>query len=354
VPALDGLRGIAVMLVVLLHSLLLVPQSRAYGRIVQGGWLGVDIFFVLSGFLITALLLGEHDRSGRVRFGAFYMRRGLRLLPALWGLLAVHVVYTLVVGGPGSERQTVTWALLYVANWQSVWHFFSLNRELGHLWSLAIEEQFYLVWPWLLVALIALRRPRVAGAIIAAGIAFICVHRIGVYNHSTSWVVVLERTDTRADSLLVGCLLAWAWTHGLVRRGGPTLTWLAVVALCICIAFAMTTQSFWYYGGSTMFAALVAIVILASVEGQWSGARLLSIGPLVQVGRVSYGLYLWHLPIIWAVARHARSWPAIARLAVAAILIISATMISWRLIERPAQRMRRRFASVSVAASRSL
>lgn len=334
------------MLVVLLHASLLMPRYRGYARAVAGGWLGVDVFFVLSGFLITALLLDEHHRAGRVKFGAFYVRRGLRLLPALWTLLAVQVVYNLVAGGGGSERKTVTWALLYIANWQAAWHLFTVNAQLGHLWSLAIEEQFYLVWPWLLVALVTMRRPRLAATIMAAGIAFIVVYRLAVYHRPTNAVVVLVRTDTRADSLLIGCLLAWAWTYGLIRRSVSTAAWVAVLALGVCIWRARPSQSFWYSGGFTMFAALVAIVILATVEGEWSGTRLLSVRPLVQMGRVSYGLYLWHLPIFWAVARHASSWAPLTRVAVAVALTAAATVISWKLIERPAQRLRRRFESV--------
>jgi peptidoglycan/LPS O-acetylase OafA/YrhL len=344
VPALDGLRGIAVMLVVLLHASLLMPRYRGYTHAVKGGWLGVDIFFVLSGFLITALLLGEYHRARRVRFGAFYVRRALRLLPALWVLLAVQVVYNLAVPGRGSERKTVTWALLYIANWQATWDLFSVNSQLGHLWSLAIEEQFYLVWPWLLVGLVALKRPRVAAAIIATGIAITVVHRIDLANHSAFWRL-LARTDTRADSLLIGCLLAWAWTYGLIRRRMAIAAWIAVLALVACVWRGEPTQAFWYYGGFTLFAALVAVVILASVEGEWSGTRLLSLRPLVEIGRVSYGLYLWHLPIFWAVARQ-NGWAPLTRAAVGVALTAAATVISWKLVERPAQRLRRRFESV--------
>jgi peptidoglycan/LPS O-acetylase OafA/YrhL len=350
VPALDGLRGIAVLLVIVSHTPYLIrfPGSTPG---VRGGWLGVDIFFVLSGFLITALLLGEYHRAGRVGFGAFYARRGLRLLPALWFLLAAQVVYYLIAGGPGSEWKTVTWAVLYVANWHAAWDPLSFNPQIGHLWSLAIEEQFYLVWPWVLVALVSLKRPRLGAAIIAATIGAVVLYRRDFYEHSPSWPTLLGRTDTRADSLLVGCLLAWAWTYGFIRRRMRTTAWIALFAVGVCVEFGRVNQSFWYNGGFTMLAVLVAIVVLGIVEGEWSGARLLSTRPLVLIGRVSYGLYLWHHPVFWAIARHAPTWPPIVRLILGVLLTAGATAVSWKVVEQPAQRLRRRFGRAPITES---
>ena len=169
-----------------------------------------------------------------------------------------------------------------------------------------------------------------------------------MFDHSISWLIPYERTDTRADSLLVGVLLAWSWSYGLIRRRVSITAWFAFAALGVLVIFGRTDQSFWYYGGFTLFAALVAIVILGAVEGQWTGVRMLSVRPLVLVGRVSYGLYLWHLPVFWAISRHTPSWPPIVRMIVALLLTVAATAVSWKLVERPAQRLRRRFGNVPI------
>ncbi len=185
-----------------------------------GGFLGVDVFFVLSGFLITALLLREQADHGGVCFGSFYARRALRLLPALFVLLMAHAIYARIAHLPSAaEISTIRAAIFYYVNWYGVWHVFGVAQGLGHLWSLAIEEQFYLVWPTVLVLFLGLRRKTTrVTVILVAAIVTIGVHPALMWEHGTSWLFIFLRTDTRADSLLVGALLACLW----VRRRTPT------------------------------------------------------------------------------------------------------------------------------------
>ena len=161
-PGLDGVRGVAVLAVVLSHVNRILPVSWSGAevrRVTDGGWLGVDVFFVLSGFLITALLLDEQGLRGRISFGAFYMRRALRLLPALYFMLVCYAIYTYWAGLPVTAMwQSTLGAVFYVTNWLAILKPEAIAPGTGHLWSLAVEEQFYLVWPLLLTLAFGLNR----------------------------------------------------------------------------------------------------------------------------------------------------------------------------------------------------
>ncbi len=358
VPPLDGLRGIAVLLVMLSHTIVLVPGRLAGGRYhdyVSGGLLGVDLFFVLSGFLITAILLGERATHGGVALGSFYARRALRLLPALYLFLLVSWLYATFVGfptnpdllpiQPGSVGSSIRWALIYASNWQVVYHLFSVSEGFGHLWSLAVEEQFYLVWPVLLIVLLRVCRDvRAVVAFLVVAIGLVALRRYVLWSEGMNPLFLYVRTDTRADSLLVGALLAVLW----VRRRTPTrglvpAAWIATAVLCLFVATAQLESAYLYVGGFTVFALATAALILATVETDWVGNRFLSVQPLRMVGRVSYGLYLWHLPIFFAVAREGQSWSPLVRVAVAFCLTAALTALSWELVERPALQLKRRF-----------
>jgi peptidoglycan/LPS O-acetylase OafA/YrhL len=350
VPALDGLRGIAVLLVVLSHTRLLVlaaPTGLGFvDDFFRGGFLGVDVFFVLSGFLITALLLREQADRGHVRIGSFYTGRALRLLPALFVLLAAHVIYAALANPFPFEHELVSVraGIFYYYNWQVVWDLFKTVPDLGHLWSLAIEEQFYLLWPAVLILFLGIRRKTswVVVALVAAIVA-IAVHRALMWERGASWIFIFVRTDTRADSLLVGVLLAWLW----VRRRTPTkglvaAAWVASGVLFLCVEFSRFDAGFVYLGGFTIVALAVGVVILATLESSWPGTRLLSIPPLRAVGRVSYGLYLWHLPVFYAVDHYGSHWPAIVRVIVGYGASAAFTTLSWFVVETPALRLKRR------------
>jgi peptidoglycan/LPS O-acetylase OafA/YrhL len=337
-PAFDGVRGIAVLLVVALHLRLVAPGA-AGSLAPDGGFLGVDVFFVLSGFLITALLLRE-VATGRVRVGAFYRRRALRLMPAVVALAAVHVGYAAVVGLPGAlERSSILSVLFYWANWKLVyadgWPL--IAEGLAHTWSLAVEEQFYLVWPLCMLA-VARRRSQ-GGAffvLIAFAAAAVAVWRAVLVRADPPGIVYF-RTDTRADALLVGALGAYAWTRGWIPRPRvlAAAAWCSLLFLVAMVVRADPDDRFLFDGGFTLVAVASTVVLLALLETGWTVRRVLELRPLRVVGRVSYGVYLWHYFVFTALATRAEGWSDGVRLAAGLAITAAAVSASWFLVERP-------------------
>jgi peptidoglycan/LPS O-acetylase OafA/YrhL len=345
-PALDGLRGLAVAGVLLFH-----------GGHLSGGFLGVDAFFVLSGFLITSLLLVETRDRGGIALRAFWARRARRLLPALAGVLAAVALYALVLAKP-DELATIRGDALatigYFANWRAIftsrdyWALFRSPSPLEHTWSLAIEEQFYLVWP-LLVAILVRGRPGRDAA------RRVLVTSIALALASLAWMLVIFDpakpsrvyfgTDTRIASILVGAALA-AW----LSLRGPARTRLACAGLqaggLTCLGFVVLgwarlsgSSDILYRGGLFVTAAATAVVIAAAVHPQSGGVgRLLSFRPLCTLGLVSYGAYLWHWPIYIVLDEsrvHLGGWPLLA-VRIGATLAVAAA--SYRVVERPIRR----------------
>ena len=349
--ALDGMRGIAIALVVVSHVGGDLPGWTGSGKWLtdhaRGGWIGVDIFFVLSGFLITALLLAEHEKHDRIRYGAFFGRRLVRLLPALYALLAVHLLYALVVGIPfGDELRTVGSAIFYVANWFVATDVLKVRYELGHLWSLAVEEQFYLVWPAVVgLILVKLRRvswlvPAMLGLVIVA----IQVHRLRMFE-THGWLAPFVRTDTRIDALIVGALAAWLLHHGqLPRRLISAIAWPSVLVLTWCFITARADHRIWFGPGMTLIAISSAGVILGVVGvPSWSVTRAFENRWLRELGRISYAVYLWHVPVLFAVQRHAPDLNVGIRLLLALAITGALAIGSWQFIEQPTRLWRRRF-----------
>jgi len=355
VPALDGLRGVAVLLVVLCHTPLLVhpgldkvttaPGFGWLNTVARGGFLGVDIFFVLSGFLITSLLLGHVARTGTIGFRRFYRRRAFRLLPALIALLAVHFVYSCFATYPAfgafpvrhaipmrQELNTIGAALAYISNYVVAMHPNSIAAaDLGHLWSLSVEEQFYLVWP-VVLALVIRWRTDMVPRVIYAGIFLVVGNRLLLSTNPRLDLYV--RTDTRADALLIGALLAWAWTHGEIPKLPSAAPWCATAVIIVFVATSTNASAILFNGGFTLFAGAVAILVLAIVDTGWGTA--LRTRPLRAAGRLSYGLYLWHVPIFVAIARANLPRDPTARVACGYALTALATTLSWILVEKPA------------------
>ena len=354
VPGLDGVRGLAVLLVVVGHTQIgfLPPhQAQAILDAVGSGFFGVDIFFVLSGFLITALLLNERSKRGRVWFGGFYVRRALRLLPALYLMLAAYSAYTAITGAPlAVVGEMDVAAIFYVNNWYGVLHPLNSAPGLGHLWSLSVEEQFYLVWPALLMLLIRPRRGRLLVPAIGVLIATVMVHRAPQWsaNGVLSWIEMVKafvRTDYRADSLLIGALAAVLWTRGMIpRRGIGAYAYVSIAVMAVIMARYTTQSVFLYNGGFTLFAVATAVVIVATVERAWLVNRFFEARPMRLLGRVSYGIYLWHLPVYFAVVRYTTGWTPLARFALALGITAGCVAASWNFVERPAHRLRHRFA----------
>jgi len=281
---------------------------------VVGGFLGVDLFFVLSGFLITSLLVQEWAARSTIDLKAFWIRRARRLLPALGVVMLGIVAYAAVFAAPGEVdtiRNDGLAALAYVANWrfifsgQSYFAQFTQPSPFKHMWSLAIEEQFYLVWPLIVFGVLAIWRSIralvVTCVVMILGSALLMAI---LYHPGQDPSRVYYGTDTRAQSLLMGALVGvLLLVHGPIRsRAGllalRTAAWVGAV-YTVWLWWRMSERTDMLYRGGFLTASLAVIAIIASVtqpERGWLGA-FLSLAPLRFVGRISYGLYLWHWPV---------------------------------------------------------
>jgi peptidoglycan/LPS O-acetylase OafA/YrhL len=338
-PYLDGLRAVAILGVLVYHL------DRAW---LPGGYLGVDLFFVLSGYLITMLLLGEHARTGRIDLPAFWSRRIRRLLPALLVMLVVLAVL-INVGGDllarGQARGDLLATLFYFANWQfiaegqSYFNQFVASSPDRHTWSLAIEEQFYLAWP--LVAALVLGRFKARGLTVVAGTVAVA---------SALWLAVLFDpadpsrayfgTDSRIFEILIGASLSIALAGRFRARlvsAGRLVAPIALLALVAAYVGLADDNAFYYRGGAVLV-CFAAATLIAGLEGGSPVARILSVRPLVLMGLVSYGMYLWHFPIItyvneWLGSTSLPQWAALAT-----VLTVAATAVSYVVVETPIRR----------------
>ena len=341
VAALDGVRGLAVGAVLAFHA----------GHL-GGGFLGVDLFFTLSGFLITRLILDELVRD-KFSLKAFWARRARRLLPAAWLLVGA-----VLLAGPvlvrttelGTLRGDAIATLGYGANWwrvatsSSYFAIFTTPSPLQHTWSLAIEEQLYVVWPLLLLLVWRVSRGRIgAVAVLAGSLAFASVAAGALlYSSTDDGNRAYYGTDTRAASVLIGALAAMAvWRFGSVLAQRRSLEPAAVAALVgIVAAWVLGDNGPWLYRGGFASLAVAATFVLSVVTTQPEGAlsRALSWRPLVAVGVISYGVYLYHWPIfVWLSPERTGlgEWPLLALRLVATF---SAATLSYFLVERPYRR----------------
>lgn len=348
--------------IVVHHSTLLLGDLGDATRWFAGAFLGVDVFFVLSGFLITALLLQEHDRSGRVHLLRFYGRRALRLLPALYVLLIVHVLYVYLTGLPREpEVEQVLGAAFYYKNWLGVFQldprlFFGPVHgapALVHLWSLSVEEQFYLIWPFVVIAALSVaHRTSTALLTLVGFLLAIWAYRWYVFERGDVVIAIYPRTDMRADALIAGALLAVLWLRvGLPARHLKAVGGAAVLVVGLYLAFARLDSPFLWTGGLTVFAFAVAIALHAVLSSGWAANRLLCWRPLVAVGVVSYGVYLWHLPAFDVVARYGGDWPVAVRVAMGVALTAALVTASWYAVERPFLRMKARLEPAGVVST---
>ncbi len=342
--ALDGLRGVAILAVLGHHvGALLLPASWGPG-VLPAGFLGVDLFFVLSGFLITTLLIERTVEPGRIR--RFYARRALRLFPAVGALLAVCAVVALVAGvGPTQVVNTIIVVATYTTNWATL-QGVTILPQLTHLWSLAVEEQFYLLWPallWGLLAFGASRRTLLAVALLLALVS--ASWRALLWERGDLGVQLYFRSDTRADGLLLGAGLALvplARLQALPR--GPVLA-AATIGAAVLVAAAQgleLTSPALYLGGFTVVALAGGTLIVAALDARSPAARLLAAPWLVSVGLASYTLYLWHFPVFMVTRDQfvESAWPL--RVVVGILATALVTVLSRRLVERPALALKAR------------
>ncbi len=345
VGALDGLRGAAVAGVVLYH-----------GDHLTGGYLGVDLFFVLSGYLITSLLLAEWRSRGRISLSQFWARRARRLLPALALVLAGIAVYAVVFADPTELARIRGDALAtigYVANWRSItahqsyFDLFSAPSPLQHTWSLAIEEQFYVLWPLLFVGIATWWKRHAPHAILVTALTLGAASTLltqALYD-PTNPNRVYFGTDTRAFALFAGIAIAAAvaiWGHPTHRHSRALLELAALISLALLTLMWTTLdgQAPRLYRGGLTLAGIAAALLIASAANPHRGpiAWALSFPPLRWLGLISYGLYLWHWPIdvvLTPTRTGITGWPLFTLRTTLALLIATA---SYHLIEMPIRR----------------
>jgi peptidoglycan/LPS O-acetylase OafA/YrhL len=362
-PALDGVRGISILVVLFEHGYLFL-----YGR---GGFLGVDIFFVLSGLLITSLLAQEWQETQSISFKKFYSRRALRLLPALFALVIFTSIQTILFppsSGLFPVFKHLLAVLFYVANWVEG------NKVIGHTWSLSIEEQFYIVWPLLFLLLLKLKLgPRRILLILLAGIVLVIIHRAALFYQRYGVIAtpydlrfhfdfrLYTGTDTRCDSLLVGCmagvLLAWQMLPGsaLFLKTLRVIVVISCVIMGLAILFVPVYWSYLYYGGFTLIAfAIASILLFLMLSPGALISRVLQSRVLTWFGRLSYSLYLWHVTVYSLYANNFGPLPIKSytlRIFIPLAIKFAGSVVvacaSYYLLELRFLRMKKRFSSVS-------
>jgi peptidoglycan/LPS O-acetylase OafA/YrhL len=357
VLALDGLRAFALLIIMGYHF--------GVGWL-QGGFFSLDIFYVLSGYLITGLLLGEWARAARIRLGAFWLRRARRLLPAL---LVVLIVVTLVVrfaypaGLYPNLRLADLSALFYFSNWWQIadsGNYFVATgpvSPLTHTWSLAVEEQFYLVWPLVVLAVLHVGKKFDRGVELLLGVSLLGViasatEMFWLYGPRANITRLYFGTDTHAQSILVGAVLACVLTLVQRRRGEDgmaplarstparvawTVVGLAGFAGTLALTYSLSGTAAFAYRGGFLLSALSAAAIIVGAVCVAGGpiARLLSVRPLVWMGTVSYGAYLWHYPVFIELDSSRTGTGGASLLAIRMVATFALATASYYLVERP-------------------
>lgn len=341
-PALDGLRGLALLGVLLFHADGALP----------GGYLGVDLFFVLSGYLITSLLLAEARDTGRIDLYAFWGRRCRRLFPALLSLMPAVAMYGKFFARPEdlqALRNEALASLGYVANWRAImgeksyWQLFSAPSPLEHTWSLSIEEQFYVAWP-LLAAWLLPRRGARGLLVVALGLS--------VVSAVAMWLLFVPGdnsraylgTDTRMGAILIGAALAVLWRPGrhvspLAVKSLDVAGIAAAAALGVAWCTLHGTNPLLYRGGFWLTELCVLTLIACAVVGPRSlVARALSLRPLTWLGSISYGVYLWHWPVNVFLSAERTHLQGVGLQALRFAVTFAIALISYRFLEQPIRR----------------
>jgi len=369
-PGLDGLRAIAVVGVMIYHA------NHTW---LPGGFLGVEVFFVISGYLITMLLMGEHERTGTVQLGQFWKRRFRRLLPALYFMLALVALYITAFYAVVREqtRGDFVAALAYVSNWYQIFvgQGYAASEAfvpLRHLWSLAVEEQFYLIWPIVMVVILRRTRgglPKVGARLMAISLGITVVMGFvfaggfvplacTTENSNGYWHIfgrcisvndtLYLSTVTRAGGLLLGAGFAMLWRPAAIMRGplrhkGRTLDLVAAVGLAALLLLMYFMYLFdegyynpWLFRGGFFVTGVVTLLIVAAATHRNAATGKLLGNPLfLWIGTRSYGLYLFHWPIYEIIRKQAQIPLTVPKFVLAMLITVPITEVSYRLLETP-------------------
>jgi len=344
-PSLDGLRALSIALVIIGHAYQGATDrspSTPIWLIVANGGLGVEIFFVISGFLITWLLLKERERNGIISLRDFYVRRAVRIIPALWAYLAIVLLLVLWGVLSGVSRNAFLSAFTFTTDY-SPW---ADSNTLAHTWSLSVEEQFYLLWPVTLVVVMKRFGRSTAAKIALALVLLAPVLRVLTHLSGNTFLEhhIYYMLHTRMDALMFGCLLALVYgTERFEQFYCAHKRWMLPSALFALLVSPLATA---HFGGAYIFTVglslegvSIALTILWAVRNPLSlVGRLLNARPIVHIGGVSYGLYLWQELML-------KSGLALSRYPLVAILCaLAAAELSYLLVEQPCQRLRLRLA----------
>jgi len=347
-PALTGIRAIGVSLVLIFHSNF---------ETLPGSWVALGVFFVLSGFLITATLATEHQKNGNISLSKFYARRAVRLLPPLVMTVALLGLYALII--PVWNAPKRIWgdsaaALFYFADYRSAFGHEPFGGFMAQCWSLAVEEQFYLIWAGLLLVALKFGNRRLAYAMAITGIVVCFANRVRIVLEAAHWNSyvagrVYYAFDTRADALFLGCLL------GLIATGGHLDGWkpwakrlLTVSAIAstgvmvwiiLSVSLAPRSLPLLWLPVSEVASALIIVYFIIQPTGL--GTRVVGVSALVFVGNMSYTIYIIHWPIFVAISPYTVRWSYPVMDLTRAALIIPIALASWFLVERPLMRYRR-------------
>jgi peptidoglycan/LPS O-acetylase OafA/YrhL len=318
-PELDGVRALAVLFILLYHLTFLAPWLRHIGR---GGFLSVDLFFVLSGMLITDILVADTERYGRVNLLNFYDRRARRLIPALFAFIALTVAWYAVAHDTGrAQAHGLVRVLTYTLYGKPDVPAFPFG--LSQVWTLVVEWEFYIAWSIALFAMLLLRVPKqIIGCLALAGVAACSLGRIWLLHHDGDVVLNYHLGLLRFQDMLTGCAVALL----PMSRRIPNLVRTAGVVFLVVATVRANYLSAWVYQWGLLLTALSTGVMVAPRYKDWWFDRVLASRPIVWVGVISYSLYLWSVFAVSEVGGHTRSWPLLLR--VAAVLVVAFTLAS--------------------------
>ena len=358
-PALTGVRALLMVPVVAYH---------ASATALQGAWMPLEFFFVLSGFLITTMLASEHQRTGRIGLGKFYSRRAVRLVPPLVMTIVLLAIYASLVYVPSASQRV--WgdsvsALFYSDYRQAYEHDPFYSGFMTQCWSLAVEEQFYLIWAGLLLVALKFGKRRIAYAMTLAGIILSAGNRTLIVLTAPHWTLsvgdrVYYAFDTRADALFLGCLLGLIATGGSLNDWKPrtrqVVTAAAVVSTAIMVwvlfAVGVGDRSLPLVWIPVTEIASAIIIVYFIVQPKGLGTKVIGISALVLVGNMTYTIYLVHFPVFVAISPSTVGWSLWLIELVRFAIVIPIVVASWYLIEKPLMQWRRKALAPAAAPPR--